>query len=117
MIFDRVEIFLVLSAANVFLPSPVLFYHIFRERELEVGEYQALTPKEERDLDSLMVKYKFAISNAEAFTEQLNRELANIDATNVHAIMESEKKVEALMTMFDVSVTNNLSSLVGQSLS
>lgn len=78
-------------------------YFIDSERELEVNEYQALTAKEERDLESLMVKYSFAISNAEAFTEKLNRQLANIDATNVHAIMESEKKVEALMTMFDVS--------------
>lgn len=85
---------------------PILRVTVFcpnSERELDVGEYQALTAKEERDLDSLMVKYKFAISNAEAFTEHLNRELATIDATNVHAIMESEKKVEALMTMFDVS--------------
>lgn len=83
---------------------PFFLLYNFSARDLEVGaEYQALSAKEESDLEALMVKYEFAISNAEAFTEQLNRELSSLDATNVHAIMESERKVQGLMDMFDVS--------------
>lgn len=65
----------------------------------EVDDYQALTQREEADLESLMAKYEFAINNAEAFTEQLARELAALDASNVHTIMESERRVQGLMEM------------------
>lgn len=87
------------------LIQPLLIFDIFEPsgRDLDVAtEYQALSAKEESDLETLMIKYEFAISNAEAFTEQLNRELSNLDAANVHAIMESERKVQSLMDMFDV---------------
>lgn len=84
----------------------------FSVRDLEVGtEYQALSSKEEADLEALMVKYEFAISNAEAFTEQLNRELSTLDAANVHAIMESERKVQGLMDMFDVRIFHRNSAI------
>ncbi|XP_064489589.1 exocyst complex component 1-like [Ornithodoros turicata] len=65
----------------------------------EVDDYQALTQREEVDLENLMAKYEFAINNAEAFTEQLARELSSLDASNVHTIMESERRVQGLMEM------------------
>ncbi|EEC10565.1 exocyst complex component sec3, putative, partial [Ixodes scapularis] len=70
----------------------------------DVDDYQALTAREESDLESLMAKYEFAINNAEAFTEQLARELATLDASNVYTIMESERRVQGLMEMTQVSL-------------
>lgn len=65
----------------------------------EADDYQALTAQEEANLESLMAKYEYAIHNAEAFTEKLARELATLDASNVHTIMESERRVQGLMEM------------------
>lgn len=42
-------------------------------------DYQALSTKEEADLESLMSQCEFAISNAEAFSEQLSKDLSSLD--------------------------------------
>ncbi|KAH7939148.1 hypothetical protein HPB52_007579 [Rhipicephalus sanguineus] len=70
----------------------------------EADDYQALTAREEADLECLMAKYEFAIHNAEEFTEQLARELAALDASNVYTIMESERRVQKLMEMTQVAL-------------
>lgn len=80
------------DAAKVIVPDKVVAGD-------EADDYQALTPREETDLENLMAKYEFAIHNAEAFTEKLARELATLDASNVHTIMESERRVQGLMEM------------------
>ena len=46
-------------------------------------DYQALTPKEENDLDQLMSECKIAISNAELFAEQLSKQLSVLDGVGV----------------------------------
>lgn len=54
-------------------------------------DYQALTPREEADLESLMSQCEFAISNAEAFAEQLQGELSVLDGVNfinLHSLTE-----------------------------
>ena len=45
-------------------------------------DYQALTPKEEIDLETLMSQCDFAISNAESFAEQLAGDLSVLDGVN-----------------------------------
>lgn len=71
---------------------------------LDVEDYQALSSREEADLEHLMNQYDFVIGNAEAFTEQLARELSSLDATNVYSIMASEQRVQLLMNMLQVSI-------------
>lgn len=70
---------------------------------LEPEDYQALTTREESDLESLMAQYDFVIGNAEEFTEQLARELSELDAANIRSIMASEQKVQGLMNMLQTS--------------
>nr|XP_022323453.1 exocyst complex component 1-like isoform X2 [Crassostrea virginica] len=64
-------------------------------------DYQALTPKEENDLDQLMSECKIAISNAELFAEQLSKQLSVLDGANIHSIMGSEDQVLNLMRLLD----------------
>lgn len=46
-------------------------------------DYQALTSKEETDLDQLMSECKIAISNAELFAEQLSKQLSVLDGVGL----------------------------------
>ncbi len=46
------------------------------------SDYQALTPREENDLESLMSQCDFAISNAEKFSEQLAGDLSVLDGVS-----------------------------------
>lgn len=48
------------------------------EEDLE-DEYQAITENEEKDLDTLMSSCQTAISNAEAFMENLAKDLSLLD--------------------------------------
>ncbi|KAI1278056.1 Exocyst complex component 1 [Halotydeus destructor] len=66
--------------------------------------YQALTSREESDLERLMEQCEFTIHNAEAFTEQLSREVASMDTMNIQTIMASEQKVESLMQILQTAV-------------
>lgn len=55
--------------------------------EVEVGlvegeDYQALTDKEEKDLEQLMTQCGSAVSNAEAFMETLARDLSILDGVS-----------------------------------
>ncbi|XP_077983719.1 exocyst complex component 1-like isoform X2 [Glandiceps talaboti] len=67
-------------------------------------DYQALSTKEEKDLEKMMAKCEFAVSNAEAFTEQLSRDLSVLDGENIHSIMGSEEQVLILMKLLDQSL-------------
>ncbi|XP_054712659.1 LOW QUALITY PROTEIN: exocyst complex component 1-like [Uloborus diversus] len=71
---------------------------------LDAEDYQALTSREESDLESLMAQHDFVIGNAEEFTEQLARELSELDAANIRSIMASEQKVQGLMNMLQTSL-------------
>ncbi|KAL5012020.1 hypothetical protein ScPMuIL_010571 [Solemya velum] len=64
-------------------------------------DYQALSTKEESDLELLMSECQAAISNAESFAEQLSKQLSVLDGANIHSIMGSEDQVLNLMRLLD----------------
>ncbi|XP_061744794.1 exocyst complex component 1 isoform X3 [Nerophis ophidion] len=66
-----------------------------------LDDYQELSAREEQDIESMMEMCNYAISNAEAFTEQLSRELQVLDGANIQSIMASEKQVNILMKLLD----------------
>uniref|UniRef100_A0A0L8GAK2 Exocyst complex component Sec3 PIP2-binding N-terminal domain-containing protein n=1 Tax=Octopus bimaculoides TaxID=37653 RepID=A0A0L8GAK2_OCTBM len=61
-------------------------------------DYQALSSKEEADLELLMSECQMAISNAEAFSEQLSKQLSMLDG-NVKDQMEVMKDKDILITL------------------
>lgn len=71
------------------------------------GDYRALSEKEQVDLERLMEQCDSAVSNAEAFAEQLSRDLSVLDGANIHSMMASEAQVEALMKMIDAAYTES----------
>lgn len=74
----------------------------------EEESYQGLTSREESDLERLMQQCDFTISDAEAFTEKLSREVAAVDSSNIQAIMASEQKVANLMAVLQSAVDETL---------
>ena len=48
-----------------------------------LDDYQQLAPGEEKDLDVTMSRYECAISNIEAFTEKLSRDLSLLDGVSI----------------------------------
>ncbi|XP_077440992.1 exocyst complex component 1 isoform X4 [Vanacampus margaritifer] len=66
-----------------------------------LDEYQELSAREEQDIEGMMEVCEYAISNAEAFAEQLSRELQVLDGANIQSIMASEKQVNILMQLLD----------------
>uniref|UniRef100_A0A7N8XJ69 Exocyst complex component 1 n=1 Tax=Mastacembelus armatus TaxID=205130 RepID=A0A7N8XJ69_9TELE len=66
-----------------------------------LDEYQELSTREEQDIESMMEMCEYAISNAEAFAEQLSKELQVLDGANIQSIMASEKQVNILMQLLD----------------
>ena len=52
------------------------------ELSVEADSYQALTSQEEQDLLRMMSEHETAVSNAEAFADQLNRELSGLDGVS-----------------------------------
>lgn len=64
-------------------------------------DYQALTSKEETDLEMLMSDTATAISDAENFAEYLSKQLSILDGANIHSIMGSEDQVLNLMRLLD----------------
>lgn len=64
--------------------------HTLREKSqsvddisIEGEDYQALSAKEEADLELLMSECQVAISNAEVFTEQLSKQLSVLDGVSI----------------------------------
>uniref|UniRef100_A0A3Q3JF38 Exocyst complex component 1 n=2 Tax=Monopterus albus TaxID=43700 RepID=A0A3Q3JF38_MONAL len=66
-----------------------------------LDDYQELSTREEQDIESMMEMCEYAISNAEAFAEQLSKELQVLDGANIQSIMASEKQVNILMKLLD----------------
>ncbi|XP_029355879.1 exocyst complex component 1 isoform X2 [Echeneis naucrates] len=66
-----------------------------------LDDYQELSTREETDIESMMEMCEYAISNAEAFAEQLSKELQVLDGANIQSIMASEKQVNILMQLLD----------------
>uniref|UniRef100_A0A8C4F461 Exocyst complex component 1 n=1 Tax=Dicentrarchus labrax TaxID=13489 RepID=A0A8C4F461_DICLA len=66
-----------------------------------LDDYQELSTREEQDIESMMEMCEYAVSNAEAFAEQLSRELQVLDGANIQSIMASEKQVNILMQLLD----------------
>lgn len=67
-------------------------------------DYQALTSKEETDLDQLMSECKIAISNAELFAEQLSKQLSVLDGVGIVSIQQ----LPYCMTWFRAEFSSNL---------
>ncbi len=61
-----------------------------------VEEYRELTAQEEADLEELLGREN-AIQDAASFMEHLTEELSQLDQSNIHALMGSEKQIETLM--------------------
>ncbi|XP_052078760.1 exocyst complex component 1-like isoform X1 [Mytilus californianus] len=76
-------------------------------------DYQALSSKEESDLDQLMSECQAAISNAEVFSENLSKQLSVLDGANIHSIMGSEDQVLNLMRLLDDGI-NQAESIEGK---
>nr|XP_040040707.1 exocyst complex component 1 isoform X6 [Gasterosteus aculeatus aculeatus] len=66
-----------------------------------LDDYQELSAREEQDIEGMMEMCEYAVSNAEAFAEQLSRELQVLDGANIQSIMASEKQVNILMQLLD----------------
>ncbi|KAF3835117.1 hypothetical protein F7725_027675 [Dissostichus mawsoni] len=66
-----------------------------------LDDYQELSTREEQDIEGMMEMCEYAVSNAEAFAEQLSRELQVLDGANIQSIMASEKQVNILMQLLD----------------
>ncbi|XP_046670906.1 exocyst complex component 1 isoform X2 [Homalodisca vitripennis] len=73
--------------------------------EVDGEDYQALTEREEMDLEQLMSQCGSAVSNAEAFMETLARDLSVLDGENVQSVLASEKQVTHLMEQLEVAIT------------
>ena len=82
-------------------------------------EYQALSNREEYDLEKLMQQCEFTIDNVQAFTEKLSKDSAQMDSQNIEKIMASEKAVERLMSVLQMSIdeTMNLEKKIDNYLS
>lgn len=71
----------------------------------ENDSYQALTNREETDLEKLLqLEVENTIHNAEAFTEKLACDLTLMDSLNIHDIMASEQRVLDLMQTLQNSI-------------
>lgn len=81
-----------------------------QEDESIEDDYQQLAPGEEKDLDVTMSRYECAISNIEAFTEKLSRDLSSLDGANISSIMSSESQVKNIMEHIDEGL-NELDNL------
>lgn len=67
-------------------------------------DYQAITEREETDLNKLMSGCEFAISNAEAFMDIITRDLSLLDGENVQCVLASETQIEVLMEQMEAAI-------------
>uniref|UniRef100_A0A1Y1MFS9 Exocyst complex component Sec3 PIP2-binding N-terminal domain-containing protein n=1 Tax=Photinus pyralis TaxID=7054 RepID=A0A1Y1MFS9_PHOPY len=87
----------VLTPENKYVSSPLMAL----DPDLS-DDFQAITDKEQEDLNRLMNDCEFAISNAEAFMEVLARDLSLLDGENVQSILASQ--VETLMEQLETAI-------------
>jgi len=72
-------------------------------KQEQVG-YQAISDKEEKDVLGLMKTCDYAVTNADLFVDDLQRQLNILDGANIHSIMASEESVEKLMGMLGQAI-------------
>lgn len=65
-----------------------------------LDEYQELSTREEQDIESMMETCEYAISNAEAFTEQLSRELQVLDGVSRTATLQNTRVFSSFNSTF-----------------
>ncbi|KAK9054352.1 hypothetical protein SSX86_025430 [Deinandra increscens subsp. villosa] len=71
---------------------------VFSEDDSTVTvENELVSQAEKEDMEALLGTYVTGIGAAEAFSERLKRELAALEAANVHAILESEHLVHEVL--------------------
>lgn len=70
----------------------------------EFEDFQALTEKEELELNKLIADCNLAITDAEQFMEQLGQNLQDLDGANVQSVLASEKQVNALMEQIEAAI-------------
>lgn len=70
----------------------------------EFEDFQALTEKEEIELNKLIADCNLAITDAEQFMEQLSKNLQDLDGANVQSVLASEKQVNALMEQIEAAI-------------
>lgn len=74
------------------------------EGEEVLEDFQALTDREELQLNKLMSECSFAIKDAEQFIGQLVGHLSDMDGANVQSVLASELQVNALMTQIETAI-------------
>uniref|UniRef100_A0A914X136 Exocyst complex component Sec3 PIP2-binding N-terminal domain-containing protein n=1 Tax=Plectus sambesii TaxID=2011161 RepID=A0A914X136_9BILA len=72
--------------------------------EDSLADYQPVSAKEEADFRRLLTRCNMTIGQADAFADQLSRELSVLDGANIQAIMGSEQAVLDLMNLIDASL-------------
>lgn len=75
------------------------------EESDEFEDFQALTEKEEHELNKLISNCNLAITDAEQFMEQLNKNLQDLDGANVQSVLASEKQVNALLEQIEAAIS------------
>lgn len=72
----------------------------------EYEEFNALTEREEIELNKWISEYNYAIGNAELFIEQLTKNLVELDGANVESILatSAEQQVLDLMLQIDSAI-------------
>ena len=65
---------------------------------------QAISEKEEKDLLKLMSQCDYAVTHADRFVEDLQKQLNLLDGANIQSIMASEESVLKLMDMLAEAV-------------
>lgn len=74
------------------------------EESDEFEDFQALTEKEELELNKLIADCNLAITDAEQFMDQLSQNLQDLDGANVQSVLASEKQVNALMEQIESAI-------------
>jgi len=64
----------------------------------------SITSKDERDLQSLMERFRVGIGNVDEFMDRLGGELRGLEAANVYSILESEDLVRGLLKRLDTTL-------------
>lgn len=80
---------------------------------IEPEEYQALTEKEENDLEKMMLELGFTPNNAEEFVEKLTNQLTTLDEENLQSVLSSEHEVAELINKLDLAI-NEIENLESQ---
>ncbi|XP_031637520.1 exocyst complex component 1 [Contarinia nasturtii] len=77
---------------------------IVDEESDEFEDFQALTEKEEKELNKLISNSNLAITDAEQFMEQLSKKLQDLDGAQVQSVLASEKQVNALIEQIEAAI-------------